>query len=81
LDTFFIGIFVRGRNNTVSENCICHAEDATLAAGIKVVGNSIFDINTIYKNRIEFCENGILTVGYFSCIKENIISNCNYEFG
>lgn len=78
LSTFFIGIFVRGRNNTVSENCIWHAEDATLAAGIKVVGNLIFDINTIYKNRIEYCENGILTVGYSSCIKENIISNCDY---
>jgi parallel beta-helix repeat protein len=61
LSTFFIGIFVRGRNNTVSENCIWHAEDGTLAAGIKVVGNLIFDINTIYKNRIEYCKNGILT--------------------
>jgi parallel beta-helix repeat protein len=76
--TYFIGIFIRGRNNTVSENCICHAEDSTLAAGIKVVGLSVLDINTIFKNEIKYCENGILTVSYSSHIKENIISNCHY---
>jgi len=76
LGTYFIGIFLRGKNNTVSENSIWHAEDSALAAGIKVVGDFVFGINTIFKNRIEYCENGILVVGFSSYIKENTISNC-----
>jgi parallel beta-helix repeat protein len=73
LGTYFIGIVVSGRNNTVSENYIWHAED-----GIRVVGKSVFDINTIFQNRIEYCKHGIVSVDYSSCIKENIISNCKW---
>ena len=78
LGTYFIGIVISGRNNTVSENCIWHAEDAIDAAGIRVVGKSVFDINIIFQNRIEYCKHGIVLVGYSSCIKENIISNCEW---
>jgi len=78
LGAYFIGIFVSGRNNTVSENCIRHAEDGIDASGIRVAGKSVLDINTVFKNRIEYCENGIVTIYYSSCIKENIISNCKH---
>jgi parallel beta-helix repeat protein len=77
LGTYFIGIFIRGENNTVSENSIWHADDGNYAAGIKIVRNSEFDNNTIFKNRIEYCYIGIDTAGFSSSyIKENIISNC-----
>jgi hypothetical protein len=64
LGTYFIGIYIKGKNNSILENSIWHSDGSTLSAGIKVSGKSKFDNNTVLKNRIEYCENGILMFDY-----------------